>query len=136
MKNKLLNMLGFAFVFAVIIFATNVDANQSEDIQSTPQNTFVLTDVYETLDFDGGHYYYVRLQHDDSSVAKFAWELTNESEFRKIRDEEWEAGDVIVVIVDGRYPWDTSNNHYLWNETKATGYSFKYVGNWWPQFSH
>lgn len=120
------------FIFVVIIFTANIEADQSRDIVSTPQNTFVLTDINETLDFDGGHYFYVKLQQDDGTESTFTWELANESDYSKIRDEEWTAGDVIVVAVDGQYPWNTSNIHYLWNSTKDSGYSFVYVGIWWP----
>lgn len=114
-----MNQLIFALAFAFIAVSTNVSAAPEAAPQTQQEsNTYVVRGVHTMIDFDGGHYFYVRME--DSNRALSTWELKNESDFRSILKDDWQVGDDIVV-----------NGDMLTNLTKGSQYAFFSAGNWW-----
>lgn len=121
MRSRLINAFVFSFVTMLAVFPTELTADHFTNTEKTQEEILVVQDIYITIDFDGGHYYYVRLKSNDESLS--SWELAREADFRMILKDNWKKGDEIVAL----------DHNQLWNISKDSHYYFYSAGNWWPQ---
>lgn len=116
---KLLNYFVFSFILITYAFTTDVSASHPQNTNNTQENTALIADISAMIDFDGGHYYYIKLENQDNTQS--SWELASEADFRLILKDNWEVGDEIIML----------DEKILWNITKDSQYYFYSIGNWW-----
>jgi hypothetical protein len=113
-----MNQLLLALTFAFIALSAGISAAPAVTPQTQEVNLYVVRALYSMIDFDGGHYFYVRME--DSNRTLSTWELQRNSDFYAIQNDDWQVGDDIV-----------RNGNKLTNMRTGSQYAFFSAGNWW-----
>lgn len=108
----------FALIFTFSALSADTSAAPEAPTKTQEVNLYVVRALYSMVDFDGGHYFYVRME--DSNRTLSTWELQRNSDFYAIQNDDWQVGDDIV-----------RNGNKLTNMRTGSQYAFFSAGNWW-----
>ena len=122
-QNKLedkMNKLLLTLALATAVCTAGFSALQAQETPSAKVQSQIntLREIYINIDFDGGHYYYVRIESPDKNLS--TWELESEKDFSSILNDRWETGDQILI-----------EDQILMNVTRNSQYAFHPVKAWW-----